>query len=147
MVSQCGLTPRSSGPSPACRVSPPCFSRAIVARRAYAARLRGPLISNVRPQNDQYREPSAQVNTPLGRASTQPIGEPNLALNSCHCAQSSPSPAQESGWSSEPFVRCFWSTPLCRRPTHSSAWRPSLPSSAHFHLWRLQPSAKALYNV
>ena len=45
---QCCLTPRSSRPPPAQRVSPPCGCWNIFTRRAYALRLRGRLSSNVR---------------------------------------------------------------------------------------------------
>lgn len=46
-----GLTPRSRRHATACVVSPVCASSTIVTHRAYAARLRVRLTSNVRPHN------------------------------------------------------------------------------------------------
>jgi hypothetical protein len=52
------LTPRSSRASPACGVSPVCGTPYIFTNRAYTARLRGRLSSNVMPQK-------SGANTPL----------------------------------------------------------------------------------
>ena len=55
------LTRRSTGPATAAVVSPACATRTIVAVRAYAACLRRPVSSNVRPR---LTAPSQSVRTP-----------------------------------------------------------------------------------
>jgi hypothetical protein len=78
----CGLTPRSTGPATAGSVRLARSGFATVARQPYAARLRGPVTSNVRPQ---------RMHTPLFNVSSWQLRRPKASLRQARSTVGLPS--------------------------------------------------------